>query len=128
MVKGNQIAIGYCKIQRSLSKTVKFLSFELQQGLFSLFSSALQEIAYGRPIDFITLFRMARRVFSEGGLMYRYDMLATPQGTLRPDLALARKQRCEMNAAELNTSASCRLRNDCVMDHYAANTQTCFTA
>ena len=25
-------------------------------------------------------------------------------------------------------SASCRLRNDCVMDHYAANTQTCFTA
>ena len=38
--------------------------------------------------------------------MYRYDMLATPQGTLRPDLALARKQRCEMNAAELNRAAA----------------------
>ena len=86
------LAIGYCEIQSSLSKTVKFPSFELQQGLFSLFSSAQQEIAYGRPIDSITLLRMARRVFSEGGLMYRYDMLATPQGTLRPDLAPARKQ------------------------------------
>ena len=76
------LAIGYCEIQSSLSKTVKFPSFELQQRLFSLFSSALQEVAYGRPIDFITLLRMARRVFSEGGLMYRYYMFATPQGTL----------------------------------------------
>ena len=38
--------------------------------------------------------------------MYRYDMFAIPQGTLRPDLALARKQRCEMNAAELNRAAA----------------------
>ena len=38
--------------------------------------------------------------------MYRYDMLATPQGTLRPDLALARKQRCEMNATKLNRAAA----------------------
>ena len=72
------LAIGYCEIQSRLSKTVKFLSFELQHGLFRMFSSALQEIAYGRPIDFITLFRIARRVFSEGGLMYLYDMFATP--------------------------------------------------
>ena len=38
--------------------------------------------------------------------MYRYDMFATPQCTLLPDLALARKQRCEMNAAELPNRAA----------------------
>ena len=38
--------------------------------------------------------------------MYRYDMFATLQGTLRPDLAPALKQRCEMNAAELNRDAA----------------------
>ena len=38
--------------------------------------------------------------------MYRYDMLATPQDSLRSDLALAHKQRCEMNAAELNRAAA----------------------
>ena len=43
--------------------------------------------------------------------MYRYDMFATHQGTLLPDLALARKQRCEMYAAELN-------RADAVPDPY----------
>ena len=37
--------------------------------------------------------------------MYRSDMFATPQGTLRPDLTLARKQRCEVNTAELNRAA-----------------------
>ena len=58
------LAIGYCEIQSSLSKTVKFPSFELQQGPFRLFSSAQQEIACGWPIDFITLFSVVRRVFS----------------------------------------------------------------
>ena len=38
--------------------------------------------------------------------MYRYYMFATSPGTLRPDLALARKQLCEMNAAELNRAAA----------------------
>ena len=38
--------------------------------------------------------------------MYLYDKFATPQGTLRPDFALAHKQWCEMNAAELNRAVA----------------------
>ena len=100
------LVIEYCEIQRGLNKTVAFPSFELQQELSSLFSSALQEISCGRPIDFLTLFRMAHNIFPERGTMYRYDMFATPKGTLLPDLELARKRHLRVHAAELCKAAA----------------------
>ena len=78
------LVIEYCEFQFNIDKTVVFPSFELKQGLHSTFSSVLQEIASGRPIDFITLFKMVRRIFPERG-MHQYDILATGDRVLRPD-------------------------------------------
>ena len=87
--------IEYCKIQRNIDKTVIFSSFELIQGLYSMFGSVLQEIASGRQIDFIKLFKLARHIIPKGGI------IATGDRILRSDLGLLRKQRQEINAAEL---------------------------
>ena len=71
------LVIEYCKIQRSLPKTVIFPTFELQQGLHILFASVFQEIVSGRLIDFIILFKAARSIFPEGGIMHQYDCTTT---------------------------------------------------
>ncbi len=95
------LVIEYYGIQRGLNKAVKFTSFGLLQGLFSLLCYILQEIACGLPFDFLTLFGMARSIFPDRCTMYRYNMFSTPKGTLRPDLELVRKRRLEVKAAEL---------------------------
>ena len=59
------LVIEYCEHQLAVDKTVVFPSFELKQALQSTFGSVLQEIASGRLIDFITLFKMVRRKFPE---------------------------------------------------------------
>ena len=58
-----------------MDKPVIFLTFELKQGLYSMFGSVLREIASGRQIDFIKLFKTARRIFPEGGIMDQYDII-----------------------------------------------------
>ena len=100
------LVIEYCEHQLAVNKTVVFPSFELKQALQSAFGSVLQEIACGRHIDFITLFKTVKRIFPEGGIMYQYDILATGDRILRPDLELLKKQRQEVNAAELRRVAA----------------------
>ena len=100
------LVIEYYETQRNIGETVVFPSFELKQGLHSMFSSVLLEIASGRQINFITVFKTARRIFPEGGIMHQYDIIATADRTLRPDLELLKKQHQEVNAAELRRAAA----------------------
>ena len=94
------LAIEYCEIQHSISKIVILPTLELQQGLYSLFGSVLQEIASARTIS--TSLRSSKRIFPKGGIMHQYGIIATQQCVLRPDLELAREQRRKVNAAELH--------------------------
>ena len=61
------LVIKFCETKLNIGETVVFPSFELKQGLYSMSSSVLLEIASGRQIDFIKLFKTARRIFPEGG-------------------------------------------------------------
>ena len=58
------------------------------------------------PNQLHQLFKTARRVFPEGGIRYQYDIIATVDRTLSPDLELLKKQRKEVNAAELHRTAA----------------------